>query len=154
MKPVPQTSHTYHPCLHHAHLSTNTPVLFLSCTPLFPEVFLLSLFFQLHLHLDRHIFKKEKKKSVFILIWTKDTFWHHVKSQLKWHQAQSNLKKTDRHGTIKDNVSIPHFLLTTAVTLVESCSILLQRVSSGGPSDKVGCHGFRKCQFTSSYFNL
>lgn len=71
-------------------------------------------------------------------------FLNHVKSQLKWHQAQSNLK-TDRHGTIKDKVSTPDFLLTTAVTLVDSCFILLQRVSSGGQSDKVGCHGFGKC---------
>ena len=46
-----QVNDTHHPCLHHEHLSTNIPVLFLSCTPLFPEFFLLSLFFQLRLHL-------------------------------------------------------------------------------------------------------
>lgn len=33
---------TYHLDLHHAHLNTNTPFLFLFCTPLFLEFFLLS----------------------------------------------------------------------------------------------------------------
>lgn len=44
---------TYHLYLHHEHLNTNTPFLFLFCTPLFLEFFLLGQFYLLHLHLER-----------------------------------------------------------------------------------------------------
>lgn len=57
--------HTHHPCLRRAHLSTDTPVLSPSCTPLPPEVFVWGLFSQLHLHLDTYSKKKKKKKGSF-----------------------------------------------------------------------------------------